>query len=630
MKKTIKASLSLLLCILTLSGCGKGETTIPSSTPGSTNTATPTTPTDKDTTTSSINAKHKYTDFSEEDKELQKNTIGTTIPFAPCYNYKIELVEGTKENYLKGEFNGLTADDINSYLSLLKNTYEVSNSMEASGSHKITLADDTISLTIDYEDGGNKISLEIHKANKADDKPGDVPSQTIPSNWDDVSNKVIYTNKGKGIENYRNSNGYYNVDFTKATKAKNISNLSTYEGGCPTTGNVNVLVIPVEFSDKLHTSKQSLSSLDLALNGGDGEESLKFGMSVSKYYNLSSNGKLNLNFEIMGGGTKWYKPSKSSTYYINQDKNNSSSNTDMAIVNSILKANSSDIDFSHFDSDNNGMIDAVVIVPTIKIGNPDESILQWAYRYWDLTDNTYGGNYYINDYLWCPYDFLYETNSGYDNGTTPTNTYTFTHEFGHVLGAEDYYDASYTDKDVLLNGDDIMDSYFGDQNPYTKFNYGWLTSSKLITATDTKTLDLNAFENGGDTYIIANNWDATLGCYQEYWVMMYYTKSGINAKSNYSFSEGLVLYHVNAQLISYKYNGQTGLDLFTTNDHGEDYYTGVNLIELEKLTSSSYTLGVGQTSKSNIYDDNGSKINYTFKLNSMDGSKANITFKANK
>lgn len=630
MKNPIKASLSLLLCILTLSGCGKGETTIPSSTPGSTNTATPTTPTDKDTTTSSTNAEQKYTDFSEEDKELQKNTIGTTIPFAPCYNYKIELVEGTKENYLKGEFNGLTADDINSYLSLLKTTYEVSNSTEDSGSHKITLADDTISLTVDYEDGGNKIFFEIHKANKADDKPGDVPSQTIPSNWDDVSNKVIYTNKEKGIENYRNSNGYYNVDFTKATKAKNISNLSTYEGGCPTTGNVNVLVIPVEFSDKLHTSKQSLSSLDLALNGGDGEKSLKFGMSVSKYYNLSSNGKLNLNFEIMGGGTKWYKPSKSSTYYINQDKKNSSSNTDMAIVNSILKANSSDIDFSHFDSDNNGMIDAVVIVPTIKIGNPDESILQWAYRYWDITDNTYGDNYCINDYLWCPYDFLYETDSGYDNGTTPTNTYTFTHEFGHVLGAEDYYDASYTDKDVLLNGEDIMDSCFGDQNPYTKFNYGWLTSSKLITATDTVTLDLNAFENGGDTYIIANNWDATLGCYQEYWVMMYYTKSGINVKSNYSFSEGLVLYHIDAQLISYKYNGQTGLDLFTTNDHGEAYYTGVNLIELEKLTSSSYTLGVGQTSKSSIHDDNGSKINYTFKLNSMDGSKANITFKANK
>lgn len=157
-----------------------------------------------------------------------------------------------------------------------------------------------------------------------------------------------------------------------------------------------------------------------------------------------------------------------------------------------------------------------------------------------------------------------------------------------------------------------------------------MTSSKLITATDTVTLDLNAFEYGGDTYIIANNWDATLGCYQEYWVMMYYTKSGINAKSNYSFSEGLVLYHVDAQLISYKYNGQTGLDLFTTNDHGEAYYTGVNLIKLEKLTSSSYTLGVGQTSKSSIHDDNGSKINYTFKLNSMDGSKANITFKANK
>lgn len=49
-----------------------------------------------------------------------------------------------------------------------------------------------------------------------------------------------------------------------------------------------------------------------------------------------------------------------------------------------------------------------------------------------------------------------------------------------------------------------------------------------------------------------------------------------------------------------------------------------------KSETTSYTLGIGQTSKSSIYDDNGSKINYTFKLNSMDGSKANITFKANK
>lgn len=49
-----------------------------------------------------------------------------------------------------------------------------------------------------------------------------------------------------------------------------------------------------------------------------------------------------------------------------------------------------------------------------------------------------------------------------------------------------------------------------------------------------------------------------------------------------------------------------------------------------KGETTSYTLGVGQTSKSSIYDDNGSKINYTFKLNSTDKSKANITFKANK
>lgn len=354
-------------------------------------------------------------------------------------------------------------------------------------------------------------------------------------------------------------------------------------------------------------------------------------MSVSKFYNESSYGQLNLNFEIMGGGTKWYSPDYTSEFYINQDKSSGDSSTaDIDIVDSIMKKYGDEVDCSKFDSDKNGVIDAVVIVPTISINSTsDQSILEWAYRYWCTRDTSYDGVQF-NDYLWCPYDFLFETETGYDNGTAPTNNYTLTHEFGHVLGADDYYDSSYSQTATLLDGNDVMDAGFGDHNPYSKFNYGWLSTSRLVTANDSVTLDLNAFENDGDSIIVANNWDETLGCYQEYWVIMYYTKTGINSHSTYAFDEGLVVYHVNAQLIDYTYAGERAIDVYTTNNQDSYYNTGVNLIELVNVSGSGYTLGVGQTSNSNIVDDYGNKIGYTFKLNSMDGSKANITFTANK
>mgnify|MGYP003294980108 CR=1 FL=1 len=50
----------------------------------------------------------------------------------------------------------------------------------------------------------------------------------------------------------------------------------------------------------------------------------------------------------------------------------------------------------------------------------------------------------------------------------------------------------------------VMDAMQGDHNPYTKFNYGWLTTSKLITTKSEVTVTLDAFVNSGDTVIIAN------------------------------------------------------------------------------------------------------------------------------
>lgn len=579
---------------------------------------------------------HKYTSFTSSEKDTFNNVVGCVIPFAPCDSYEIEDYEEAYEedgySYFGvcGFFYDLTQSEFNSYKNSITYTYWDSQDYEGDTYYYYEV-DDYVVFMIAYVE--SSIYFDIYYVGYSGGSSGGSSGDSSGSFWDDVTNKNVLTNEGKGISSLINNKGYTDVDFSTGTKVKDVTEQSNYEGGCPTTGNVNVLVIPVEFSDCEASSKQDLAALDFALNGGSDESSLEYGMSVKTFYNVSSYGKLNLNFEIMGEGKKWYRPDNSSEYYFNQDLSASNSNqnstADIDIVDSIMNKYGSEVDCSKYDADNNGVIDAVMIIPTVDINSDSSaSILQWAYRYWAIEERTYD-NVQLNDFLWCPYNFLFETDSGY-NGKNATNNYTLIHEFGHILGADDYYDASYTNSATLLDGNDVMDAGFGDHNPYSKFNYGWLNSSRLVTASDSVTLELEAFEKAGDSIIVANNWDSTLGCYQEYWVLMYYTKESANEYSTYSFDEGIVMYHVNAQLIEYTYYGYDCIDIYTTNDQSSYYNTGVNLIELEKVNGSSYSLQIGQTSSASIVDDNNQKINYTFTLDSISNGVANITFNSNK
>ncbi len=604
--------LTLLLTASLITSCNEGNNSISSTEPNG-----------------GSSSSHTYTDFTTDEKSLFNSIVGTVIPFAPCDDYEIEDYNEDGAIGICGEFIGLTNNEFNSYKNSL--TYSYYGEIEDYEGDTWYCYDITETLFFDicYYTYNNENYLMFDIYYYDENYTGDDYDDTSGSVWDSVTINNIYTNEGKGISSLINNKGYTDVDFTKNTKVKNVSEQSNYEGGCPTTGKVNVLVVPVDFKNN-EKSQPDLKALDLALNGGEGEENLTYGMSVSTYFNKSSYGKLELIFDIMGGGTKWYTTANSSDYYISQDISaGDDSTTDVDIFEEIMSSYGNEVDCSKYDSDNNEMIDAVMIIPNIDISTEDDaSILQWAYRYWSFSETKFDG-VYLNDYLWCPYDFLFETDSGYDNGDTPTNNYTLIHEFGHILGADDYYDASYSNTETLLNGDDIMDAKFGDHNPFTKFNYGWLTTSKIISAKESVTLDLEAFEKNGDSIIVANNWDSTLGCYQEYWVLMYYTKENVNAKSDYSFKEGIIAYHINAQLVDYTYYNYDYIDIYTTNNQSSSYNTGVNLIELVKLSSSGYSLQVGETSYSTIKDDNDQKISYTFTLNSIKDGKANITFTSN-
>ena len=443
------------------------------------------------------------------------------------------------------------------------------------------------------------------------------------------SDVEIMTNAGAGLP--EESDGVYDVDFTKADKVKDVTDQGYYIDGCPTTGSPAVLVIPVEFSDALASSKGYTTDALVNAFAKNGEPDY---YSLYDYYYISSYGQLTLDVTVLDF---WFKPAKESTYYATATDEYYGEEMfigDQLIIDEALAYLEGIMDLSKFDSDNNGIIDAVILVNTLEIGEED---FYWAYRYWNVyTDEN--EEYYeydgvsANDYVWASYQFLQESSDEngdviYDNSVM--NTYTFIHEFGHILGADDYYDTEYVNHP--MDGLDVMDSaVLGDHNAYTKINYGWITESRLVVTDESITLTLEDFSKSGDTIIIATNWDEKLGAYQEYYVLVYYTNTGLNAgeDAGYFDEEGIVVYHVNASLYKEELDGEVYYDVYNTNtDASGEYGTENNLIEFVKTGDGEYVYVEGDTLPE-VTDDLGNKLGYTFVVVSLDENSATVTFTA--
>ena len=590
---------------------------------------------------------YTYTDFTSSEKALFREYFGEVIPFAPNNEYYVEeysyYYKDDNETEVGINFYtfGNTQADFNAYRQKFS-SYE----------YEGTEQDDYGDSWYFYNGDGYYVDMSYYYDSEEDGYWLDVYAYTLTSgNTSGGGNTggstggstqqpdTLMTNEGKGLPT--GTNGVYNVDFTNATYVKDVHDQGYYLDGCPTLSttekNPAVLVVPVQFKDITAASKgYTIDNIRKAWLGSVAEVDY---YSVHDYYYISSYGKLDLDITIVN---EWFTPKNNSSYYLNATMDYSGQQVecgDQLIIDEILAYYESRMDLSQFDSDGNGIIDSIVLINTLDI-NADVT-MKWAYRYWNIyTDDQ--GYYYeydgvsANDYLWAAYSFMHESYDVNDNvsytDTSVINTYTFIHEFGHVLGADDYYDTSYSADEGPMAGYDMMDGMMGDHNAYTKFNYGWLTSSRLVVADGSVTLTLEDFSQNGDTIIIANNWDEKLGAYQEYYILVYYRNVGLNAGDDAGFfsRDGIVVYHVNASLYSEVYDNETYYDVYNNNtDPSDEYGTQDNLIEYVKSAAGNFTYVVGDTISANTTDDQGNKIAYTFTVDALTDSTATITFTKN-
>ncbi|KAA3616358.1 MAG: M6 family metalloprotease domain-containing protein [Calditrichaeota bacterium] len=281
------------------------------------------------------------------------------------------------------------------------------------------------------------------------------------------------------------------------------------------------------------------------------------------YYDEISYGQ----FQLMGQTYGWYSAPQSQAFYVDSQSGLTGGGARFAL--DLVKASDAAIDFSQFDSDNDGYVDILMIVHTGPGAETQPSSVRdniWSHR-WNFSSARYyypaimpqgvyttndprpgyPGQYIkINDYIIQP-----ELKSHYNNGLIDIGV--FCHEFGHALGLPDLYDTDYSSAGIgnwclMASG-----SYGGDgghpQTPahmsaWCKEELGWI--SPTIVTEDMFAVEIpNIEEHFGAVYKIWKDGNPA----SEYFLIENRQKVGFDANI---YNPGLLIWHIDKNIISAK------------------------------------------------------------------------------
>lgn len=352
----------------------------------------------------------------------------------------------------------------------------------------------------------------------------------------------------------------------------------------PATGNLHVLVIPVEFTDApakdLPAGEQgTIAQIHKLFNGGPGTNSWH---SVKEFYYRSSYGKLNIEATI---SDTWYNSGMSmlgayqaSLVTVGEEKQSTYASGLVRNAVENYRARVGEEAMKKFDGNGDGYLDAVYLVNSAEIRgdikSSDDDNFFWAYV------SNAGGTKSVtrpgaNRYMFASWKFMWEAGR-YVKGahkpwtypemglaTSKPDAHTFIHETGHILGLEDYYTYdSYKEDWAAMGGLDMMDYNVGDHNAWSKWMLDWV---EPIVVTNTTTVKIRPSTLYGDAIVLAPDYKKNQS--GEYIVLEYYRPEGVNDADssnpyggNYPllYSEaGIKAFHVDARTANYEYTYAT-------------------------------------------------------------------------
>jgi len=327
----------------------------------------------------------------------------------------------------------------------------------------------------------------------------------------------------------------------------------------PSTGSPKSIVILVNFSDNAfvtptpQTAFTNLLNQDsYSTNGGTG--------SAKDYFMASTYGKFIPEFDVYGP----YTLPQPLNYYGKNDASGNDTNAVQMIVDACTVANSNGVDFTQYDTDNDGVIDNVfVYYAGYNEAEHGPANTVWPHRWAIYPQLLYpSGSNYSGTVASVTFDgkrLLDYACTSELRGSTGSNMCgvgTFCHEFGHVLGLPDYYDTAGTNLQTL-NSWDIMDSgnynNLGRTPPtysvYDRFFLGYLIPEQESA---TASLSLNPVYQGktppanttNQAFLLSStshNLSGTSPVPGEFFLLEYRQKTGWDT---YLPAEGMCVWHI--------------------------------------------------------------------------------------
>ena len=298
----------------------------------------------------------------------------------------------------------------------------------------------------------------------------------------------------------------------------------------PNSGTINNLLILIGFNDKPFT--KSLSDFDNLMNQNNYNNTGSF----KDFYFENSYGNLTINTTVAGA----YTAANSWAYY-GTNTPSDDYNVDELVSEAITLADNDGVDFSEYDNDDDGNVDGIYIIYAgfgEEAGGGDDAI--WAHAS-GISPLTFDG-VNISKYA-CSSELRG------NSGTEITGIGVICHEFGHSLGARDYYDTDY-DNNGQYPGNGSWDVMSGGSwnnggdtpahhNPFTKINYyNWATATVINNAQNVTLRDATTYTD----FVQINTNTAN-----EYFLCENRQLNGFNTALE---GHGMLIYHVDGSYIA--------------------------------------------------------------------------------
>lgn len=380
--------------------------------------------------------------------------------------------------------------------------------------------------------------------------------------------------------------------------------LADMYGSMPSQGKVDLLIFYVDFPDCKFRYDPSVEDIERIAFGKEDEKSAMYPFeSLSAFYKRASKGAL----ELDGKAYKYTCSEKINHYGSDIYKSE--------FAEEVVKNMDADVDYSRFDANGDGLIDAILFCV------PDTANDDW----WSCAGQYYGEKLTVDG---VTIGHMITGNAAIKSFNSYVNfTSTYSHEMAHCMGLPDFYLYSATKDIDGMHGSagfELMDEAYSDLSAVSKLMLGWLREDEVQVydpAKGEQTFTIvNGQSEGGNCLIIPRG-DLN-GYKSEFLIVEYTTLEGNNSllesafKRNRVLGSGISVKHIEANVFTDEYGTffkyQSGHDDYTNKDKGRRFIRLVNEAEGEDRHKTDNFFHTGDVISNDVkgfawYDSSGSE-----------------------